>query len=405
MMRRYRLNESILDDIEATDKGRSVKKLADKAQKIVDSPFNESGNKRYRIGCPFMTTNDNFKQKRDIICMLYENFLEVLRIQHFTKDYVARVIFTYNNRQKYASYCENLEEFEKTVDMICAELHNNNYEDIYIDYICDFNPVTECSRNLFLRDWMLFKQAMYGRRYGIGTVSAYATTSSVTNKIKIDMTESKVPPYLPIMDFYCWLFGEKGGSHQKSELQYKKIYTRMCGAKLKILNIMDWIDEHPETFKDWLLEVVGYTTPTNASNTRTFTFRLYPKEGNDPTFDDVFDFVHNNILGRLCAEDIYSIFGEGAIQQYRDTMKIYIELPVDEIFEKHAQGMQAKDFIREFTVYGKEAHTVPVQLLRVDDDDIPHTIGPDGEMMGKLWSKDQYKFIKTRYENVLRKER
>ena len=157
---------------------------------------------------------------------------------------------------------------------------------------------------------------MYGRRYGIGTLSAYATTASGTNKIKIDMTESKVPDYLSIMDFYCWLFGEKGGSHQKSSVQYEKIYKRMCGGKLKILYIMDWIDEHPETFKDWILEVVGYTTPTNASNTRTFTFRLYPKKGNDPKFDDVFNFVQRNILGRLCAEDIRSIFGEGAIGKY-----------------------------------------------------------------------------------------
>ena len=148
MRKDYRLNESILDDIEATGKGRSAEKLADKAKKIADSQFNETGTKCYRIGCPYMTTNDNFKQKRDVVCMLYENFLEVLRIQHFTKDYVARVIFSYNHGSKYASYCEDIEHFRKTVDMICAELHDNNHEDIHIDYICDFNPVTtECSRN------------------------------------------------------------------------------------------------------------------------------------------------------------------------------------------------------------------------------------------------------------------
>lgn len=399
-----KLDESILDRMEASSDGASAKKLADKIG-TSDSQFNPSGNKRYRIGCPFMTTNDNFISHKSVVCNLYENFLEVLRLQHFTKDYIARVIFSYNSGQSYAAYCENDEKFAETVDMICAEVHKNNWEDIKIDYICDFNPVTECSRNRFMHDWIMFKQSMYGDRYGIGTLKAYATTSSASNKIDIDMTESKVPPYLPIMDFYCWLFGEKGGKGQMSEIQYNKKYGRVCGGKLKFLYVMDWLDEHPEALKGWRLEVIGYTTPTNRTKYRTFTFRLYPKEGNDPTFDDVFDFAKKNILERMSQSDIYSIFGEGAIQQYQDLMKVYIELPDDDIFKEYADGMKKSDFVRDFTVKGQTEHIVPVQLLRDDDEDIPHIVGDNGELLDLAFPDDTYKFMKVRYENVFRKER
>ena len=106
------LFESVLDDIEASASGNSSNKLADSIlDKSLDNQFNQDSNKHYRIGFPLMTTNATYAQNIDIFFKRYEYFLEMLRLQHFTDDYVVRVIFSYNNGKSYASYCESLEEF------------------------------------------------------------------------------------------------------------------------------------------------------------------------------------------------------------------------------------------------------------------------------------------------------
>lgn len=78
---------------------------------------------------------------KDKIVRLYESFLEIMTHQHFTKDYVVRVIFNYNKIDKYASYCESPEDFKKTVNAIGAELHGDIFTNITINYQCEFNPV------------------------------------------------------------------------------------------------------------------------------------------------------------------------------------------------------------------------------------------------------------------------
>lgn len=253
----------------------------------------------------------------------------------------------------------------------------------------------------------MFKQAMYGRKIVIGKLPAYAMTSSATNKIEIDINKESSLPYLKIIDFYYWLYGEKGSSHQMTERQFTKKYKRISGPKLDILNLIDWYDEHSDTaFKNWRFEFIGYLTPPNSSSEFVFDMRLYPKDGFKPTFDDVFNFVATNITGRLGANDIYNIFGEGAaIEEYKNTLIIYVELSDENIFDEYARNMKQKDFIRKFTVVGKESHTIPVQILRVDDEDMPHIVSDGGKPIDLVWPKDRYKFMKIRYENVFRKDR
>lgn len=168
---------------------------------------------------------------------------------------------------------------------------------------------------MFLRDWLMFKKGLYSRITGLTRVKAYAAYASMSNKIDIDMTSEKVPPYLSIMDFYCWLFGDKGGK-QKTEYEYKKKFKRVCNEKLGILNILDWFDDHPDAMKEWYMEVVGYITPSGASRERVFVVRLYDKTKDIQPFDAYFDFVKKNILGRMSTEDIHSIFGEHAAPMY-----------------------------------------------------------------------------------------
>ena len=121
------LFESVLDDIEASASGNSSHKLADNIlDKSLDNQFNQDSNKRYRIGFPLMTTYVTYAKNMNILFERYEYFLEMLRVQHFTDDYVVRVIFSYNSGKSYASYCESLEEFINTTKSIWHELHENN---------------------------------------------------------------------------------------------------------------------------------------------------------------------------------------------------------------------------------------------------------------------------------------
>ena len=347
-----RLFESVLDDLDAVEQGSSARKLADVTAIRPEDMFNQTGNKRYRIACPWRTEKGYYDDVRPQIVRLYENFLEILMHQHFTRDFVARVVFRYNNGESYAAYCETPEEFEKTTVAIGCELRGDRYTNVHISFNCDFNPVESCARNTFLRDWILIKRGMYYPITHMQAGRAYAATASMTNKIDIDMSEKKVPPYLPIIDFYCWLFGEKGG-RQKTELEYKKKFKRICGHQLSILRILDWYDEHLDMFSDWQLEVVGYISPSSASSQWQWIVRLYDKPGFRPTFDDVFDFVDRYILGRMSLEDIRSIFGEGAIPSQQNTLIIYVELPFEEIWETHAAGMKKSGFYRELSVRGE----------------------------------------------------